>query len=97
MYEKTAFENAAIYTCSIRNEPGHPNLSNILPRSPLPHQNMLNDTDHYANWISDNTVPFAMSLDEIRRETTSDKTVSEIVKCSLVKQMTQKSNKWHKF
>ena len=95
MYEKTAFKNAGIYTCSIRNEPGHPNLSNILPRSPLPHKNMSSDTDHYANWISNNTVPFTMSLDEIRRETASDKTV--YVKCSLVKQMTQKSNKWHKF
>lgn len=53
---------------SIRYDPGHSIPSDILLWSPLTHNTMSNDTEHYfIEIINDAAVPIPMSLDEIAK------------------------------
>ena len=70
-------------------QPGHLNAADILSRSPQPSTDNNQETEDYINYIANNAVPKAMTLDEIETASQTDSCLKKVRDCL-------SRNKWSK-
>ena len=79
------------YKFQVVYQPGRLNAADVLSRSPMRMNDMdkltSEKTEHFINYLTENDVPKAMTLTEIKTESAKDKTIKDIIKAI-------KENKW---
>ena len=83
--------NLQSYKFTVMYQPGHLHAADILSRSPQPLTETDNnhETEEYVNYIANNAVPKAMTLDEIETASQMDSCLKKVRDC-----LTR--NKWSK-
>lgn len=78
------------YTFKVVYKPGATNPADYLSRHPVPTKNTKNQemTESYINFVTTNSIPKAMTLEEIKKATDKDETL-RAVRAAI------KLNKWH--
>uniref|UniRef100_A0AAY5KA75 Gypsy retrotransposon integrase-like protein 1 n=1 Tax=Esox lucius TaxID=8010 RepID=A0AAY5KA75_ESOLU len=71
------------YTFTVQYKPGKDNPADYMSRHPVDGQhtdNCSGNAEQHINFIIDNTVPKAMTLDEVRHETMKDPVLQTVIK-----------------
>ncbi|XP_053384619.1 uncharacterized protein K02A2.6-like [Mercenaria mercenaria] len=71
------------YNFTVEHQPGISNPADILSRSTFNKENceISNITEKYLDYVCENSVPKAMTLDQIDKESSQDKFTQQLIKC----------------